>query len=74
MGFQSGINATLGSVAGAGLAIQKTLQQRQENANKKAKEKQEAQQVQKEKFKKSIILDATGNNLLVPMKETIGGK
>ena len=50
MGFQSGINATLGSIAGAAFGIQKTLQQRQEAAAKKVKQKQQAQKKQKRNF------------------------
>lgn len=39
MGFQSGINAMLGSVAGAAFGISKTLKQRQEEQLKKVQEK-----------------------------------
>lgn len=42
MGFQSGINAVLGSVAGAAFGVKQTLSKRQEVANKQVKEKQEA--------------------------------
>lgn len=38
MGFQSGINAMLGSVAGAAFGIKKTLQQRQKEQLKKVKQ------------------------------------
>ena len=38
MGFQSGINAMLGTVAGGAFAIGKTLQQRQQEANKKVEQ------------------------------------
>lgn len=50
MGFQSGINAALGSIAGAAFGIQKTLQQRQEEQMKKVKEQQEAKKTQKRNF------------------------
>ncbi len=50
MGFQSGINAMLGSVAGAAFGIQKTLQQRQEEANKKVKQQQVAKKTQRRNF------------------------
>ena len=68
MGFQSGINAMLGTVAGGAFAIGKTLQQRQEEANKKVKQQQEAKKEQKTRFKKSIILDKYGQNIMVPIK------
>lgn len=38
MGFQSGINAMLGSVAGAAFGISKTLKDRQEEQMKKVQE------------------------------------
>lgn len=50
MGFQSGINAALGSVAGAAFGIQKTLQQRQEEQMKKVKQQQEAKKTQRRNF------------------------
>ena len=50
MGFQSGINAMLGSVAGAAFGIKQTLTQRQDNANKKVTEKQTAQKKQRRNF------------------------
>lgn len=42
MGFQSGINATLGTVAGAVLGVKKGLAERQKQANKKAAEVKKA--------------------------------
>lgn len=68
MGFQSGINAALGTVAGAAFGIRKTLKDRQEEALKKAKEKQEAQQEQKQRFRKSPILNKSGENIMVPIQ------
>lgn len=50
MGFQSGINAALGSIAGAAFGIQKTLQQRQEEQTAKVKQVQEAKKRQKRNF------------------------
>ena len=50
MGFQSGINATLGSIAGAAFGINKTLKQRQEEQMKKVKQVQEAKKTQKRNF------------------------
>lgn len=50
MGFQSNINAMLGSVAGAAFGIQKTLQQRQEESLKKVKQQQEAKKTQRRNF------------------------
>lgn len=50
MGFQSGINAALGSIAGAAFGIQKTLQQRQEESIKKVQEQQEAKKTQRRNF------------------------
>lgn len=68
MGFQSGINAALGSIAGAAFGIKKTLQQRQEEQMKKIKEQQEAKKEQQQRFRKSIILDAQGQNIMVPVQ------
>lgn len=51
MGFQSGINAALGTIAGAAFGIQKNLQQRQEEAMTIVKEKQVAQKKQRRNFK-----------------------
>ena len=67
MGFQSGINAALGSVAGAAFGIQKTLQQRQEEQMKKVKAEQEAKKAQQQRFRKSPILDKYGQNIIVPV-------
>lgn len=50
MGFQSGINAALGSIAGAAFGIQKTLQQRQEEQMKKVKQQKEAKKTQRRNF------------------------
>lgn len=71
MGFQSGINAALGSIAGAAFGIQKTLQQRQEEQLKKVKQVQEAKQEQKQRFRKSPILDAQGQNIMVPVTKQV---
>ena len=72
MGFQSGINAALGSISVAAFGIKKTLQQRQEEQMKKVKEQQDAKQEQKNRFRKSPILNAQGQNIQVPVtkKET----
>ena len=51
MGFQSGINAALGSIAGAAFGIQKTLQQRQEEQLEKVKQVQEAKKKQQRTYK-----------------------
>ena len=50
MGFQSGINAALGSIAGAAFGIQKTLQQRQQEANKKVEQQRLAKKTQRRNF------------------------
>ena len=50
MGYQSGINAMLGTVAGAAFGIQKTLQQRQEEANKKVEQQRLAKKTQRRNF------------------------
>lgn len=47
MGFQSGINATLGTVAGAVLGVKKGLAERQKQANTKAAEVKKAKTEQK---------------------------
>lgn len=54
MGFQSGLLAMAGSVAGAVGSIKKTLQQRQEEAIKKVKENQAAQKKQRRNFKEYL--------------------
>ena len=69
MGFQSGINAALGSVAGAALGISKTLKNRQEEQVKKVAEIQQAKKEQQQRFKQSLILDKSGQNLMVPIKK-----
>ena len=66
MGFQSGINAALGSIAGAAFGIQKTLQQRQEEQMAKIEQQRLAKKEQKQRFRQSIILDAQGKNIQVP--------
>lgn len=68
MGFQSGINAALGSVAGAALGISKTLKQRQEEQMKKVQEQQEAKKIQQQRFRKSLILDKSGQNITIPVQ------
>lgn len=50
MGYQSSINAMLGSVAGAAFGIKKTLQDRQKESMKKVKQQQEAKKVQRRNF------------------------
>lgn len=50
MGFQSGINAMLGTIAGGALAIGKTLQRRQEEANKKVEQQRMAKKAQRRNF------------------------
>lgn len=76
MGFQSGINAALGSIAGAAFGIQKTLQQRQEEQTTKVKEQQEAKKVQKRKFanylnKQKTSLGGTVGDLPIAMQKAI---
>lgn len=68
MGFQSGINAMLGTVAGAAFGIKRTLQQRQEEANKKVEQQRLAKKQQNTRFRKSILLDAQGQNIMVPIQ------
>lgn len=68
MGYQSGINAMLGTVAGATFGIQKTLQDRQKEALKKVEQQQEAKKEQQQRLRKSIILDKHGQNIMVPIK------
>ena len=68
MGFQSQLLAAAGSVAGAAFSIQKTLQQRQEESIKKVQEQQEAKKVQQQRFRKSFILDKSGQNITIPVQ------
>lgn len=50
MGFQSGINAMLGTVAGAAFGISKTLEDRQKQATVKATEQKQAKKKQRRNF------------------------
>ena len=50
MGFQSGINAMLGAVAGAAFGISKNLEERQKQATVKSKEQQQAKKTQRRNF------------------------
>lgn len=52
MGIQSNIISALGTVSGAKISVAKTLQKRQEEANKKAKERLEAKSKQKQNYRK----------------------
>ena len=66
--IQSSINTMIGTVAGATFGIKKTLQQRQEEANKKVEQQRLAKKQQKTRFRKSILLDAQGQNIMVPIQ------
>ena len=68
MGFQSGLLAAAGSIAGAVGSIKKTLKQRQEEQMKKVQEQQEAKKVQQQRFRKSLILDKSGQNIMIPVQ------
>lgn len=79
MGFQSGINAALGSIAGAAFGIQKTLQQRQEESIKKVKQQQEAKKVQRRNFmsylkKQPIAGGGTVGELPINMQKQIASQ
>lgn len=67
MGFQSGINAMLGSVSGAAFGINKTLKMRQDEQMKKLAEIKAAKQEQQQRFRQSPILNKTGKNIMVPV-------
>ena len=69
MGFQSGLLAAAGSIAGAVGSVKKTLKQRQDDQMKKLAETKEAKQAQKQRFRQSLILDSSSQNLMVPIKK-----
>ena len=74
MGYQAGINAALGTVAGAVLGVKKGLAERQKQANTKAAEVKKAKTEQKTRFRKSPILDKYGQNIMVPVNSEAGEK
>lgn len=69
MGFQSQLLAAAGSIAGAVGSVKKTLKQRQDDQVKKVAEVQQAKKEQQQRFRQSVILDSSRQNLMVPIKK-----
>lgn len=79
MRIQSSVNAMLGSVAGAAFGIQKSLEQRQEAANKKAEQMQEAKKTQRRNFmeylrKQPTDLGGTVGDLPINLQKQIASQ
>ena len=79
MGFQSGINAMLGTVAGGALAISKTLQDRQQEANKKVEQQRLAKKAQRRNFmsylrKQPTDLGGTVGDLPINLQKQIASQ
>ena len=59
--------AMLGAVGSIAYGI-KGLKERQEEQMKKVQEQQEAKKVQQQRFRKSLILDKSGQNIMIPIQ------